>query len=300
MVHSDCVVFQDSNMAECHPVAFRWPMQAKLNGAKLIHVDPCFTRTSAMCDLHVPIRAGSDIAFLDGLVNYVLNSERWNSDAFFRDYLLNYTNAATIIHEAFQDAEDLYGTFSGLHPYTVGSEAWPFNGFQQQYDDATWQYARGGGGSQGWTASTSQSGEQAVQSGEQPTARAVQGPPFDALVQSLRQPSIERDDTLQDPRTVFQLLKRHYSRYTPEIVAQVTGCPQDIFLQAADTILANSDRDRTTAWAFAELADAVVEGETHVFDTAWSRSPMSSLWRFLTSLPRRVAVHNSTRCVLES
>jgi formate dehydrogenase major subunit len=86
-----------------------------------------------------------------------------------------------------------------------------------------------------------------VQSGEQQAGQAVQGPPFEALVQSLRRPPLERDDTLQDPRTVFQLLKRHYSRYTPEMVAQVTGCPQDIFLQAADTILANSGRDRTTA-----------------------------------------------------
>ena len=67
-----------SNMAECHPVAFRWPMKAKLNGAKLIHVDPRFTRTSAMCDLHAPIRAGSDIAFLGGLIKFVIISQRWS------------------------------------------------------------------------------------------------------------------------------------------------------------------------------------------------------------------------------
>jgi formate dehydrogenase major subunit len=97
--HSDCIVFEGSNMAECHPVAFRWPMQAKLHGATLIHVDPRFTRTSAMCDLHAPVRAGSDIAFLGGLINYVLNSERWNSDPFFREFLVQYTNAATIIIE---------------------------------------------------------------------------------------------------------------------------------------------------------------------------------------------------------
>src|SRR6266487_1000251 len=75
-----------SNMAECHPVAFRWPMKAKLNGAKLIHVDPRFTRTSAVADLHVPIRAGEDIAFLGGLINYA--------------------NAATIISDDFKDTED--------------------------------------------------------------------------------------------------------------------------------------------------------------------------------------------------
>src|SRR5437870_5370848 len=81
-----------SNMAECHPVAFRWPMKAKLNGAKLVHVDPRFTRTSAVADLHVPIRAGSDIAFLGGLINYVVNSKRWNTDPFFKEFAVNYTD----------------------------------------------------------------------------------------------------------------------------------------------------------------------------------------------------------------
>src|SRR5690606_31404653 len=106
-----------------------------------------------------------------------------------------------------------------------------------------------------WTAATARSGEQDVQTGDpQPggqEGQVPQGPPFDPLVQSLRQGPSARDDTLQDPRTVFQILKRHYSRYTPEMVEEVTGCPQDIFLQVADTILANSGRDRTTAWAYA-------------------------------------------------
>src|SRR5512145_3557936 len=96
-----------SNMAECHPVAFRWPMKAKVNGATLIHVDPRFTRTSAMADLHVPIRAGSDIAFLGGLVNHVLNSERWNTEPFFKTWVVNYTNAATIVSDQFKDTDDL-------------------------------------------------------------------------------------------------------------------------------------------------------------------------------------------------
>ena len=97
MADSDCVVVQGSNMAECHPVAFRWPMQAKLKGAKLIHVDPRFTRTSAMADIHAPIRSGSDVAFLGGLINYVLQSERWNTAPFFKEFVVNYTNAPTII-----------------------------------------------------------------------------------------------------------------------------------------------------------------------------------------------------------
>ena len=115
-------------MAECHPVAFRWVMQAKLKGAKIIHADPRFTRTTAVADLHAPIRAGSDIAFLGGLINYVINSERWNSEPFFREYVTTYTNAATIINEGFLDTEDEaegkpLGVFSGLGPYKEGSGA---------------------------------------------------------------------------------------------------------------------------------------------------------------------------------
>ena len=96
-------------MAEAQPVGFRWPMEAKEKGATLIHVDPRFTRMSAVCDLYVGIRSGSDIAFLGGLVNYVLTNDRW-----FHEYVLAYTNAATIIDEGFRDAEDLAGLFSGF------------------------------------------------------------------------------------------------------------------------------------------------------------------------------------------
>jgi formate dehydrogenase major subunit len=251
-IHSDCIVFEGSNMAECHPVAFRWPMQAKLQGATLIHVDPRFTRTSAMCDLHAPVRAGSDIAFLGGLINYVLNSERWNTDPFFREFLVNYTNAATIIAEDFKDTEDLAGVFSGLLEYHEKTEVWRYDGFVGEYDNASWQYARPTVSQPGWVAGTAQSGEQRAQTGDQgETGRRHQAPPFDRLVQSLRKPLLERDDTLQNPRTVFQVLKRHYWRYTPEMVEQVTGGPKDIFIRVAETILANSGRDRTTAWCYA-------------------------------------------------
>ena len=117
-------------MAECHPVAFRWPMKAKVeHGAKLIHVDPRFTRTSAMCDIYAPIRAGSDIAFLGGLINYVINSERWNTDPFFQEYVLNYTNAATIVREDFKGTEELDGVFSGLMEYKRDKPGWAYDGF---------------------------------------------------------------------------------------------------------------------------------------------------------------------------
>lgn len=235
-------------MAECHPVAFRWVTQAKLNGATIIHVDPRFTRTSALADIYAPVRAGSDIAFLGGLVNYVLNSDRWRDDAFFQDYLRHYTNAATLIRTDFQDAEELQGRFSGLMQYTGD----PLNGFQAHYNNATWQYAGAPIGEQGRVAATAQSGEQAVQSG---TAREKDqlppGPPFDNLVRALHKPAPSRDETLQDPHCVLQIVKRHFSRYTPEMVERVTGCPHDVFLKVAGALLANSGRDRTTAFCYA-------------------------------------------------
>jgi formate dehydrogenase major subunit len=245
MVFSDCVVIQGSNMAECHPVAFRWPMQAKLNGAKIIHVDPRFTRTTAMADLHAPVRAGTDIAFLGGLINYVIHSARWNSDPFFQEYVVTYTNAATIIRQAFKDAEELDGVFSGLMDYTPSGDAWPYDGFVGRYDNASWQYQRGGPPPDPRARTEQPSGTE--QQAEQPPP----GPPFDDLIRSLRKPSPERDETLQHPMSVFQIVKRHFSRYTPEMVEEVTGCPKDTFIQVAETILANSGRERTTAWSYA-------------------------------------------------
>jgi formate dehydrogenase major subunit len=224
-----------SNMAECHPVAFRWPMKAKLNGAKLIHVDPRFTRTSAVADLHVPIRAGSDIAFLGGLINYVVNSPRWNTDPFFREFVVNYTNAATIINKDFKDTEELEGVFSGLTTFSEPA-SWPYNGNVGRYDPASWGYER--------------DPKPAGPKTEDLIARRA-GPPFDDLVRSLKPGPAHRDPTLQNPQCVFQILKRHFSRYTPEMVEQVCGSPKDKFIQVAEALLANSGRDRTSAFAYA-------------------------------------------------
>jgi formate dehydrogenase major subunit len=267
MVFSDCVVIQGSNMAECHPVAFRWPMQAKLNGATLIHVDPRFTRTSAMADIYAPIRAGSDIAFLGGIINYVVNDDRWNRDPFFKTFLVHYTNAATLVGDEYRDAEDNAGAFSGLMAYTAGSPAWPYNGFVGQYDPTSWQYRRvdGGTGSrsgaQGEAAGhTARSGEvsghtgeagEGPRSGTPPERAAGDGPPYDALVTSLLKPPVQRDESLRNPRCVFQVVARHFSRYTPEMVERVTGCPRDTFLKVARTLLDSSGADRTTSFAYA-------------------------------------------------
>ena len=245
---SDCIVFQGSNMAECHPVAFRWPMKAKVDrGAKLIHVDPRFTRTSAMCDLYAPIRAGSDIAFLGGLINFVTASERWNTDSFFREYLRHYTNAATIVRDDYQDAEELDGVFSGLMKYEGGTPEWPYNGLTGAYETDSWQYAR-----QGEEPGQPRGGEELGGPGRTEVQRKPRpGEPLESVIRRLRKALPLRDETLQNPRCVFQLVRRHFSRYTPEMVEQVSGCPQEMFLKVAETVLANSGRDRTTAWAYA-------------------------------------------------
>ncbi len=264
MADSDCIVVMGSNMAENHPVAFRWPMKAKVeHGAKIIHIDPRFTRTSAVADIYAPVRAGSDIAFLGGLINYVINSERWNSDPFFKTWLTNYTNAATLINEDYKDTEDIEGIFSGLMEYKGGVPEWPFNAFRGEYDNESWQYARTSVADQGRVANTAQSGEMSgatpgtkpvkgPRSGIQPDGgKTPEGPPFDPLVRALLKPPPRQDKTLQNPHCVFQIVKRHFSRYTPEMVERTTGCPRETFLKVAETILANSGADRTTSFAYA-------------------------------------------------
>ncbi len=238
-------------------------MKAKVqHGAKIIHIDPRFTRTSSVADVYAPVRAGSDIAFLGGVIKYVLDSEKWNSDPFFKSFVVNYTNAATIIGEDFKDTEELNGVFSGLLQSKGDVDEWPFNAMTHQYDGASWQYARTKVGAQGEAAAaTARSGETHVstgatgkkdppQSGEA-AAKSPQGPPFAPLVASLVKPMPQRDDTLQNPRTVLQIVKKHFARYTPEMVEKSTGCPKETFLKVAETILANSGAERTTSFAYA-------------------------------------------------
>src|SRR5699024_10107579 len=124
MANADCIVIQGSNMAEGHPVGFQWVEEARARGARVIHVDPRFTRTTAVADTHVPIRAGSDVALIGALINYVLTHDLW-----FKDYVIAYTNAATLVSEDFQDTEDLDGLFSGFDPDTG------------HYAQSTWAYA---------------------------------------------------------------------------------------------------------------------------------------------------------------
>jgi formate dehydrogenase major subunit len=200
-------------MAECHPVGFRWVMEARNRGATIIHVDPRFTRTSAVADIHAPIRAGTDIAFLGGIIHYILEHERY-----FKEYVVSYTNAPVLIHQEFQDAEDLDGLFSG------------WDSEKGQYHITSWQY-------EGMKLSPSAghreiAAELDVGGGDNPN-------------------KIQMDPTLQDPRCVFQILKRHYARYTPAMVEAICGIPQDLFLRIAKTLCDNSGRERTSAFCYA-------------------------------------------------
>src|SRR5205085_3271410 len=168
-------------------------------------------------------------------------------------FVLNYTNAATIVSDEFKDAEDLDGVFSGLKEYTEKITEWPLNAFLGQYDNKSWQYAtpEGGQAGSGWKANTQQSGEHAAADergsgqrgapaqpggGNAPSKAAPHGPPFEPLVKGLLKAPARRDPTLADPRCVFQIVKRHFARYTPEMVERVTGCPRDTFVKVAETL----------------------------------------------------------------
>ena len=208
-----------SNMAEAHPVGFQWVMEARLRGAKVFHIDPRFSRTSAMCDRYVPIRAGSDIAFLGGIINYILSNQRE-----FRDYVVNYTNAPVIIGEDFGDAEDLDGLFSGYDPDTA------------RYDPASWQY-------EGMRVASD------MGSREGHAGIGDQYGPRGAKLERRAAPSM--DPSLTHPRCVFQLLKRHFRRYTPELVERVCGVPSQTLVEVAEALCANSGRERTSAFCYA-------------------------------------------------
>jgi formate dehydrogenase major subunit len=201
--NTDMMLIMGGNPAENHPCGFKWPIEAKLHrNAKIIVVDPRFTRTAANADLFLQIRAGTDIAFLGGLINYAIQHDR-----IAHEYVVNYTNAAFVIKEGFKLPED--GLYSGFDPS------------KQQYDKSTWNYedARGSGGAGGAGKAGGGAGKTGAAAGSAPA-----GLP----------PNVAYDSTLQHPRTVFQLLKQQYSRYTPEMVERITGIPRDQFVAAAD------------------------------------------------------------------
>ncbi len=219
-------------------MGFRWVMAAKERGATIIHVDPHFSRTSQMADIYAPIRVGTDIAFLGGIINYVLQNE-----LYFKEYVKAYTNATAIINDDFQDTEDLGGVFSGL------------NQERDSYDTSSWQYKMTESGESGKETSEPSSKNDASKKGDTDDHNEQQVMP-DALEGQGTLPhahptQIEHDESMQDPRCILQILKRHYSRYTPEMVEQVCGIPPELFYKIADTLVKNSGRERTTNISYA-------------------------------------------------
>jgi formate dehydrogenase major subunit len=216
--NADAILIMGSSMAENHPVGFQWVLEARELGAKVIHVDPRYSRTSAMSDLWTPIRAGTDIAFLGGLVNYVQESEKD-----FREYILAYTNASVLLRDDFRDTEDLGGVFSG----------WDED--KRKYETDSWAYRGALGKSSGQPEHGDASGGHAKDRGGEKSQENV----------------YEQDLTLQNPRCVYQVLKRHFARYTPEMVEQVCGIPREVFLNLAKTFCSASGPEKTAAICYA-------------------------------------------------
>src|SRR5687767_9593130 len=232
--NTDMMLIMGGNPAENHPCGFKWPIEAKLKrNAKMIVVDPRFTRTAATADLFLQIRAGSDIAFLGGLINYAIQNNR-----IAKDYLVNFTNAAFVIKEGFKLPED--GLFSG------------FDAAEAVYDPETWNYEQGGSlegqtGSQTGLAANGpstpsdkgQSSAGGVMSSQTGGGHQAAGGPGAAAQGGPKPPpelpsKAAYDLSLQHERCVFQLLRKQFARYTPEMVERITGIPKDQFLKAAD------------------------------------------------------------------
>jgi formate dehydrogenase major subunit len=207
--NTDMMLIMGGNPAENHPCGFKWAIEAKRNrNAKMIVVDPRFTRTAATADLFLQIRAGADIAFLGGVIRYAIENNR-----IAKDYLVNYTNAAFIVMEGFKLPDD--GLYSGFNPET------------KIYDKSTWNYQEGGDltGKPVAPPKAEHAHEVAL---PKPTAGQPAGPPPALPL------NVAFDLSLQHPRCVFQLLKQQYSRYTPDVVERITGIPQKEFLKAAE------------------------------------------------------------------
>ncbi len=214
LANSDAILIMGSSMAENHPVGFQWVMEARKNGAKILHVDPRFTRTSAMADMWVPLRAGSDIVLLGALIRFVLEN---NLD--FREYVLHYTNASVLLRDDFKDTEDLDGFFAG------------WDAEKKEYKTETWSYKD----SPTNKDSGSGHGGHAKDRGGEKSQENV----------------YEQDLTLQNPRCVYQVLKRHFSRYTPDLVEHECGIPHEIFEELATAFCSASGPEKTAAICYA-------------------------------------------------
>ena len=184
--NADCILIIGSNAAENHPISFKWVTKAMERGAKLISVDPRFTRTSSKADIYAPMRSGCDIAFIGGMINYVLNDMENNPGNYNMEYVTQYTNAAFIINSGFKFTDGLFGEVKD-GKYTAAAKN-------------TWKYA------------------------------------------DTKNPAT--DPTLRDPNCVFQLLKKHFSRYDADTVCNITGTPKDVYLEVCQAYAATGQKGK--------------------------------------------------------
>jgi formate dehydrogenase-N alpha subunit len=199
--NSDCIMVIGGNMAESFPIAFKWVTRAKDKGAKIIHVDPRFTRTSAKADIYARVRPGTDIAFVGGIIRYVIDDMGANPGNYNMTYIKEYTNASFLVNPAFTGpADTLDGLFSGWD----GSK----------YDKSTWE----------WQSDATQPD------------------------------NIKKDTTLTDPNCVFQLLKKHFARYTDDKVVEITGTDKNTFQQICQTYAATGRSGKAGAIVFSSNA----------------------------------------------
>ncbi|MCU1219912.1 MAG: formate dehydrogenase alpha subunit [Candidatus Angelobacter sp.] len=262
--NTDMMLIMGGNPAENHPCGFKWAIEAKRHrNAKMLVVDPRFTRTAATADMFLQIRAGTDIAFLGGMINYALQNNR-----IAKEYLVNFTNAAFVVKQGFKLPED--GLYSG------------FDAVNQVYDKSTWNYEEGGnlsgtavaaGGARTGSSGNSAASQTVTAQSSQPTSpqnasnkpggmgQGYQGGgPVGAKATESAKPTqmlpprVAYDLTLQHPRCVFQLLKQQYSRYTPEMVERITGINKDQFVKGADfftSIRKNGDTTKASTVIYA-------------------------------------------------
>jgi len=184
--NANVVLIMGANPAENHPVAFRWILRAKDNGGKIICVDPRFTRSASKADIYAPLRPGTDIAFLGGMIRYIIENKLYQEES-----VRKYTNAGYLVSPEFKGPGDAAGLFSGYDPK------------KKAYDAKSWGYQK------------------------------------DA------DEKVRKDETLKDPNCVFQLMRKHYSRYTPEMVSSITGTPKDTLLKVYETYGATGKPDRS-------------------------------------------------------
>ena len=188
--NANVVMVMGGNAAEAHPCGFKWVTEAKAhNHAKFIVVDPRFTRSASVADFYAPIRTGTDIAFLGGVIHYLIANDKIQ-----HEYVKAYTDASFIVREDFK-FED--GLFSG------------YDAAKRKYDKASWMYEMGDDG------------------------------------------YAKVDPTLENPRCVFNLMKQHYARYTPEVVSNICGTPKDAFLKVCETLATTAAPDKTLTILYA-------------------------------------------------